>query len=284
MVSAPARRQQVAYARTRGVSERRACALLSVARSALHYESRLMKKDAPALAAMSLLSAQYPRYGYRRIQVFLERQGHRMSTDRAWRLWRQAGFQVPRKRPRKRIAAARPRPQAPLAAGQVWAYDFVFDSCANGQQLKCLTVIDEFARECLAIDVAGSIRSWRVVEVLTQLLSVHGAPKILRSDNGPEFVSRALLRWAASQNLDMALIDPGKPWQNGTTESFNGKFRDECLSMEWFRHRVEAKVVIEQWRRHYNEVRPHSSLGNQTPAAFKKSCLSTTQPEAVLQE
>ena len=284
MVSAPARRQQVAYAQARGVSERRACALMSVARSALHYESRLMKKDAPALAAMSILSAQYPRYGYRRIHVFLERQGHRMGVDRAWRLWQKGGLQVPRKRSRKRVALARPRPQAPLAAGQVWAYDFVFDACANGQQLKCLTVIDEFTRECLAIDVAGSIRSGRVIEVLSQLISLHGAPKILRSDNGPEFVSRALLTWAAGQNHDIALIDPGKPWQNGTTESFNGKFRDECLSMEWFRNRVEAKVVIDQWRRHYNHIRPHSSLGNQTPIAFKKSCISTTKPEAVFQE
>lgn len=136
--------------------------------------------------------------------------------------------------------------------------------------MKCLTVIDEYTRESLAIDVAGSIRSGRVIEVLSQLVSLHGAPKVLRSDNGPEFVSRALLKWAASANLDMALIDPGKPWQNGTTESFNGKFRDECLSMEWFRNRVEAKAVIEQWRQHYNHVRPHSSLGNQTPAAFKK--------------
>jgi len=284
MVSAPARRQQVEYAKRRGLSERRACALLRLARSALHYQSRLREKDAPALAAMAMLSAQYPRYGYRRIRVFLERQGHRMSADRTWRLWRQAGLQVPRKRPRRRIAAARPRPRAPLAAGQVWAYDFVFDSCANGQALKCLTVIDEYTRECLAIDVAGSIRSARVVEVLSRLISIYGAPQVLRSDNGPEFVSCALLRWAASQNLDMALIDPGKPWQNGTTESFNGKFRDECLSMEWFRHRLEAKVVIEQWRQHYNEVRPHSSLGNQTPAAFKKARLSTTQAEAVLQE
>lgn len=284
MVSAPARRQQVAYAKHRGVSERRACALMSTARSALHYESRLIEKDAPALAAMSILSAQYPRYGYRRIHVFLERQGHRMSIDRAWRLWRKSGLQVPRKRSRKRVALARPRPQAPLAAGQVWAYDFVFDACANGQQLKCLTVIDEFTRECLAIDVAGSIRSGRVIEVLAQLISIHGAPKILRSDNGPEFVSKALLKWAISQNLDIALIDPGKPWQNGTTESFNGKFRDECLSMEWFRNRVEAKVVIGQWRQHYNHIRPHSSLGNQTPIAFKKMCLSTTKPEAVFQE
>ena len=132
---------------------------MSVARSALDYESRLIVKDAPALAAMSILSAQYPRYGYRRIHVFLERQGHRMSIDRAWRLWRRAKLQVPKKRSRKRVALARPRPQAPLAAGQVWAYDFVFDACANGQQLKCLTVIDEHTRECLAIDVAGTRES-----------------------------------------------------------------------------------------------------------------------------
>lgn len=180
--------------------------------------------------------------------------------------------------------AGAPRPQAPLAAGQVWAYDFVFDACANGQPLKCLTVIDEFSRECLAIDVAGSIRSGRVIEVLAQLISLHGAPKILRSDKGPEFVSKALLKWANSQNLDIALIDPGKPWQNGTTESFNGKFRDECLSMEWFGNRVEANALIDQWRQHYNYIRPHSSLGNQTPMAFKKWCLSTTKPEAVFQE
>lgn len=284
MVSAPARRQQVAFATQRGISKRRACALMSVARSALHYESKLIEKDAAALAAMSILSAQYPRYGYRRIHVFLERQGHRMSVDRAWRLWRNARLQVPRKRSRKHVALARPRPQAPLAVGQVWAYDFVFDSCANGQQIKCLTVIDEFTRECLAIDVAGSIRSGRVIEVLSQLVSQHGTPKVLRSDNGPEFVSKALLKWATSQNLDIALIDPGKPWQNGTTESFNGKFRDECLSMEWFRNRVEAKAVIDQWRWHYNQIRPHSSLGNNTPAAFKTLCVSTTKPEAVFQE
>jgi putative transposase len=284
MVSAPARRQQVEYAQGRGLSQRRACALMRVARSALHYESRLLYKDASVLAAMGELSGQYPRYGYRRIQVFLERQGYRMSADRAWRLWRKAGLQVLKKRPRRRIAQSRPQPRAAQAAGEVWAYDFVFDTCANGQQLKCLTVVDEFTKESLTIDVAGAIRSGRVVEVLSQLISVHGSPKTLRSDNGPEFVSKALLKWAVGQNLDMALIDPGKPWQNGIAESFNGKFRDECLSMEWFRNRTEAKVVIEQWRQHYNEVRPHSSLGNQTPAAFKRQCVLTTQPEAVLQE
>lgn len=284
MVSAPARRQQVAFAIGRGLSARRSCALLKVARSALRYESIRERCDGPVVAAMRELSAQYPRYGYRRIQVFLERQGYRMSADRAWRLWRKSALQVPRKRPRRRVAGARPRVKAPTGAGQVWAYDFVFDACANGQQLKCLTVIDEYTRESLAIDVAGSIRSARVIQVLSQLISVHGAPQVLRSDNGPEFVSRALLRWAASENLDMALIDPGKPWQNGTAESFNGKFRDECLSMEWFRNRTEAHVVIDQCRRHYNQVRPHSSLGNETPEAFRIKCRSGTQPEAILQE
>ena len=140
--------------------------------------------------------------------------------------------------------------------------------------LKCLTVVDEWTRECLAIDVAGGIRSGRVIEVLTQLVSVHGAPRYLRSDNGPEFVAAAILRWLADAQIDTALIDPGKPWQNATDESFNGKFRDEFLSLQWFRNRVDAKVGIEQWRRHYNDVRPHSSLGYLTPLEFKAAGLA----------
>lgn len=229
-------------------------------------------------------AVSYPRYGYRRIRIFMERQGHAMSAGRAYRLWSKAGLQVPKKRPRRRVANSRPRPQPTSAANQVWAYDFVFDTTATGQQLKCLTVVDEFTRESLAIDVAGSIRSARVIEVLSQLMSVRGVPKVLRSDNGPEFVSSALLRWATGNGLDMALIEPGKPWQNGVAESFNGKFIDECLSMEWFRSRAEAKVVIESWRRHYNEIRPHSSLGNLTPSAFRSLGGKTAETEAVLQE
>ena len=217
---------------------------------------------------MQELARQYPRYGYRRVQVFLGRQGFAMSADRAYRLWRQAGLQVPRRKVRRRAASGRPRPTPASGANQVWAYDFVFDRCANGQQLKCLTVVDEWTRECLAIEVAATIRSSQVIDVLSRLVSVHGAPRFLRSDNGPEFVSRAVLRWLSSSNIDTALIDPGKPWQNGLNESFNDKFRDECLSLEWFRSRAEAKVLIEIWRRHYNEVRPHSSLGYLTPKEF----------------
>jgi len=269
MVSARVRREQIAFVVGRGRSHRQACALLSVARSTITYQSRLAVRDAPVLSDLRELAAQYPRYGYRRMQIFLARRGHVMSADRAHRLWRVAGLQVPRRRPRRRVATGRPRPLPATGPNQVWAYDFVFDACANEQVLKCLTVVDEYTREALAIDVAGLIRSARVIEVLARLISVHGAPAILRSDNGPEFVSRAVLQWLLANDIDTAHIDPGKPWQNGVDESFNGKFRDECLNVEWFRHRHEATVLIEQWRRHYNEVRPHSSLGYRTPHEFK---------------
>jgi len=267
-VSVPARRRQVAYGRERGLSARRACTLLKVERSALSYQGRKAAREAPVVERVRELSAQYPRYGYRRIRIFLGRDGYRMSPGRAYRLWRAAGLQLPRKRPKKRVAAAGPRPQAPCGPNQLSSYDFVFDHCANGRHLKCLTITDEFTKEELAIDVDGRIRSARLIEVLSRLVSTRGAPTFLRSDNGPEFVSKALLSWIVAQGIGTALIEPGKPWQNGVTESFNGKFRDECLSLEWFRSRAEAKVIIEAWRRHYNEVRPHSSLGYLTPKQF----------------
>ena len=171
-----------------------------------------------------------------------------------------------------------------LAGAAQAAYDFVFDACANGQQIKCLTVIDEFTRECLAIDVAGSIRSARVIEVLSKLISVHGAPRRLRSDNGSEFVSRSILRWLGDANIETAFIDPGKPWQNGADESFNGKFRDECLSMEWFKNRTDAKIAIDAWRLHYNSERPHSSLDYLTPEEFKAKASPSHPTRAVLHE
>ena len=211
MVGARVRRQQVAYARTRGLSGRRACALLSVARSTMGYTSRLARKDAPLLDAMRDLAAQYPRYGYRKIRIFLARRGAALSPERTYRLWRQAGLQVPKRRPRRRVATGRPRPVPATGPNQVWAYDFVFDTCADGRSLKCLTIVDEFTREYLAIDVAGSIRSARVIEVLAQLVSVHGAPRYLHSDNGPEFVATAILRWLHAANVETAFIDPGKP-------------------------------------------------------------------------
>lgn len=246
MVSALGRRKQVAHARKRWkLSLRRTCALLDVARSGATYTSKREVADAPVVARMRELAKQYPRYGYRMIQLLLAKQGLTMSVDRAHRLWKSARLQVPRKRPRKRVATGRPRPQAPAGPNHVGAIDFVFDTCADGRQLKCLTVLDEWTRECLAIDVAGGIRAPRVVDVLARLVSVRGAPRHLRSDNGPEFVSRALVTWMTKEGVETAFIDPGKPWQNGTNESFNGRFRDECLGMEWFRSRREAKAIIE---------------------------------------
>ena len=225
------------------------------------------EKDAPVIGAMKRLSGSYPRFGARRILVFLQREGLEIGKERCSRLWAKAGLQVPRKRPRKKVTSAQ-RPLPAKSRNCVWSYDFVHDACANGQKLKCLTKIDEFTRECLAIDVDSGIRSSRVIEVLSKLVLTRGAPRYLRSDNGPEFVSKALCEWATKEKLQLALIEPGKPWQNGTNESFNGKFRDECLAAEWFRNRREAKVVIEDWRIHYNEVRPHSSLNYQTPKQF----------------
>jgi putative transposase len=281
MVSAPARRIAAFYAIERGATQRRACALMQIARSSLRYVPVLPSKSAPVVTAMQRLSGQYPRYGSRRIRVFLGREGIEIGKEKCARLWAEQGLQVPRKRPRRRVALNQPRPLVPVRANSVWSYDFVFDACANGQQLKCLTVVDEYTRESLAIDVAGSIRSGRVIEVLSRLISVRGAPRYLRSDNGPEFVSVALLKWATEQGIECALIDPGKPWQNGTTESFNGKFRDECLAAEWFRNRIEARVVIEDWRQHYNQVRPHSSLNYQTPEAFSKRATTSLSTGAI---
>ena len=282
MVSSQARRAQVAFAIERGHSKRRACELIGVARSALDYRSVRKERDTPVIEAMKRLARQYPRYGYRRIRIFLKREGHAMSWERAHRLWKAAELQLPQRRPRRRVAGSRPRPLPPSGPNSVWAYDFVFDGCANGQQIKCLTVVDEFTRECLAIDVAGSIRSKRVIEVLARLVSERGAPRYMRSDNGPEFVSQAILAWIVESNIESALIDPGKPWQNGTDESFNGKLRDECLSLEWFRSRHEARVIIETWRRHYNQIRPHSSLEYRTPVEFKLHHDSINPEAAIL--
>ncbi len=282
MVSSQARRAQVAFAIERGHSKRRACELIGVARSALDYRSVRKERDTPVIEAMKRLARQYPRYGYRRIRIFLKREGYAMSWERAHRLWKAAALQLPQRRPRRRVAGSRPRPLPPSGPNSVWAYDFVFDGCANGQQIKCLTVVDEFTRECLAIDVAGSIRSKRVIEVLARLVSERGAPRYMRSDNGPEFVSQAILAWIVESNIESALIDPGKPWQNGTDESFNGKLRDECLSLEWFRSRHEARVIIETWRRHYNQLRPHSSLAYRTPVEFKRHHDSINPEAAIL--
>ena len=261
MVGARVRRQQVAYAEGRGLSSRRACALLSVARSTLGYVSRLIARDAPVAAGDarrwpgSIRATAIGRSG-----SSSSAQGHVMSADRTYRLWRQAGLQVPKKRPRRRVATSRPRPLPPTAVNHVWAYDFVFDTCADGRTLKCLTVIDEFTRECLAIDVAGGIRSGRVIEVLTQLVSVHGAPRYLRSDNGPEFVARGDSAVAADGADRDGVHRSGQAvaeWRRRIVQ--REVPRRASLTLQWFRNRVDAKV----------EHRAVAATLQRGPAAFE---------------
>jgi putative transposase len=275
VVSRHARLGQLKVAAAMGMSERRACALFDLGRSCVKRRRTLDDKDATLMNRMAELSAKHPRYGYRRIRALLGREGTRLSPERALRLWRKAGLLVPRKRPRRRVPRSQARPLAAAAANSVWAWDFVHDACANGQVLKCLTVVDEYTRECLAIEVASSIRSERVIEVVARLVAARGAPAHLRSDNGPEFVAQALQDWLVEADIKTAYSDPGKPWQNGLNESFNGKFRDECLDAEWFPSRREAVVVIEAYRRQYNSERPHSSLGYKTPSEFAQTLMGT---------
>jgi len=229
----------------------------------------MKEKDAELRDKLKLIARTHTRYGYRRATALLKQEGEEVNPKRVYRLWRKEGLSLPRRRPRKRVRTLGLRPLAPKQAVEVWAIDFVFDTCANGEKLKMLTVVDEWTRESLAVEVEARINSRSVIGVLAKLMSLHGQPQYLRSDNGPEFVSKAIKQWLSKSGVQTAYIERGKPWQNGLNESFNGKLRDECLNLEWFRNRAEAKVVIEQWRKHYNEQRPHSSLGYKTPAQFR---------------
>ncbi len=172
-----------------------------------------------------------------------------------------------RRRPDRKVCT----PIAATRPNQVWTYDVVYDTCANGQRLKILTVTDEFTRESLAIEVATRMRARQVIQVLEGVIRERGISAFLRSDNGPEFVAQAVQQWLQAQQIQTAYIEPGSPWQNPYGESFNGRLRDECLTLEWFRNVAEAKVVIAMWRREYNQDRPHSSLGYQTPLQFRQA-------------
>lgn len=236
----------------------------------LGYARRRFLRDAELLAVMKRLAQQHPRYGYRRIWALLQRHGMKVNHKRVYRLWREHGWRVRVRPRRKRADPPATRPLAATRPHEMWAYDFVHDRCANGEALKCLVIVDECTRLCLAIEVGGRVASGQVIEALTCLINAHGAPCYIRSDNGPEFVAQAVKAWLSTNGISTAFIEPGKPWQNGAAESFIGKFRDECLNMEWFLSRSEARVIIEQYRQQYNEERPHSSRGYQTPAAVAR--------------
>ena len=251
------------------VSERRACRVLGQVRSTQRRACRSPDDEPSLLKRIVELATQYGRYGYRRVTALLREEGFRVNHKRVERLWRREGLKVPAKQPKRRRlwlndgSCVRLRP---AYRDHVWTYDFVFTRTADGRKLRLLTVLDEFTRECLAIEAARRITSDDVLGTLSRLFVQRGAPRYLRSDNGPEFTARTIRQWLERVEVQTLYIAPGSPWENGYIESFNGRLRDELLNGEIFETVLEARVLCGQWRRHYNTVRPHSSLGYRPPA------------------
>lgn len=251
------------------ISERRACRVLGQSRSTQRHRA-LPPEDEPRLVTrMVEFAMAYGRYGYRRVTALLRWEGWRVNHKRVERLWRREGLKVPQKQPKRgRLwlndgSCLRLRPEH---RNHVWSYDFVADRTHDGRPLRMLTIVDEYTRECLAIDVARRLGSNDVLERLADLMVERGTPDYIRSDNGPEFTAHAVRRWLERVGVKTLFIEPGSPWENGYVESFNGKFRDEFLNGELFYTLTEAKVLIERWRNDYNRIRPHSALGYRPPA------------------
>jgi putative transposase len=260
--------------RSLSVSERRACKALDQARTTQRRNLSPPSDERRLTDDIIALAARYGRYGYRRITAMLQNEGWQINHKRVERIWRKEGLKVPKKQPKKgRLwlndgSCIRLRPEY---KDHVWSYDFMTDRTANGRAFKILNIIDEYTRECLAILIGRKIRNQNVIDLLFNLFIFRGMPEHIRSDNGPEFTAKAIRKWLARLGVKTLFIEPGSPWENGYIESFNGKLRDELLNREVFTTITEAKVLIEQWRREYNQVRPHSALGYRPPA-----------PEAVL--
>jgi len=266
--------------RGQGLSERAACRVVGLERSSYRYQRQGEAARRQLTATVLALAGRYRRYGYRRIGALLRREGALVNHKRVWAIWREQQLSLPRRRPkRRRGTPAADRPTTATRRNAVWTDDFLFDRTERGQLLKLLVVLDEYTRECHLIRVARRLDSRAVLESLAALFRAHGAPASLRSDNGGEFIAAHLATWLARQGSSTVPIAPGHPWENGFVESFNGKLRDECLNEEVFWHERHAQVVIERWRRHYNEDRPHSALGYQTPAAMAAATRGASKDE-----
>jgi putative transposase len=261
------RRAFVAFARAREVPASRACELAKVSRRRLSYASR--KDDGALVAELRDLAAAHPRYGPRRLCVMLRRErGRVVNLKKVRRLCREHGLLLRQKRRRKRRGVGAGVPCRAGHPGHVWAYDFVEDRTETGRKLRVLTVADEFTRECVAVEVEHRMNARYVAGTLLRLFAGRGAPRFVRSDNGPEFVAKHLVRALAASAVEARHIEPGSPWQNGRNERFNGSLRDECLNLETFHNRDHARALIKLFGRAYNERRPHSSLGYLTPKEF----------------
>lgn len=223
------------------------------------------------------LVREHPRYGYRRIWALLRREGWRVNRKRVYRLFRREGLKVPRKKKKRRRLGIKDNAcirRRALARNHVWAWDFIHDRTADGRPLKWLTVVDEYTRECVVLEVARSITARRVIQIMEKAIQERGAPVHARSDNGPEFIALVIRKWMEGSAVQMLYIEPGAPWENGYAESFNSRVRDELLEREEFTSLLEAQVLAKLWRRQYDQERPHSSLEYQTPAEFARTCVS----------
>ena len=267
MTTPSGRRAALEHLTRRGVSQRKACRYLGLSRRVACYRLRQPDKDRVVGQRLITASQDVPRFGYRRMAAWLA-----LSESRVRRLWRTLGLNIPRRRPRRRRSGSDIRLPGAVQPNAVWSYDFVHDQLVDGRVLKLLCVVDEYTRECLAIEVGASLRSQDVILTLSRLMRLYGKPAYVRSDNGAEFTAAKVMRWLRDNAIGPAFIAPGSPWQNGVVESFNGKLRDELLNREWFRTRAEANVLIERWRQFYNERRPHSAHRYQPPAQVRRLC------------
>ena len=252
-----------------GVSERRACRVIGQCRATQRYSPRKERDEDRLRSDVIHLASKYGRYGYKRITALLNQDGWRVNHKRVARIWREEGLKVPSRQPkRSRLwlgdgSCIRRRPEY---RDHVWSYDFVHERTHDNRSFRILTLIDEYSRECLALEVKRRFTSMDVIEVLSDLFLSRGMPEHIRSDNGPEFTSKAIQKWLNNLEVGPLFIEPGSPWENGYNESFNGKLRDELLNGEIFYTLKEARVMIERWRVHYNTKRPHTSLGYRPPA------------------
>ncbi len=249
-----------------GISERRACQLVGLSRSTLRYEPRRSACNEALSARIIELAQVRRRFGYRRIHVLLRRDGSEVNHKRVYRLYRKAELAVKRRKRRKGVAVPREPLLVPTQPNEVWSMDFLMDGLYYGRRIKILAIVDDCTKESVDLVADFGISGHYVTRVLDQAARFRGYPKAIRTDQGPEFTGKALDQWAYTHGVQLKLIQPGKPTQNAYIESFNGKFRDECLNEHWFMTLAHARAVIQEWRQDYNEQRPHSTLGYQTPA------------------
>lgn len=274
MVSPLSRRRAVNLSVERGLGNTaQGCRALGLARSSYYRVSVVSEARHELQGRIVALSHAHPRYGYRRVTALLRRAGDCINAKCVQRVRRRNGLQVSKRQRRtKRLGVSTALRQEATHARQVWSWDFVQDQTQSGTKFRILTLLDEYTRECLAAHVAWSIRAQDVIGAVRAAFTRHGAPEHMRSDNGPEFIAYAVQDWLKECEVKTLYIKPGSPWENGYIESFHDKLRDECLNREIFGSLMEAKVVIEQWREHYNDERPHSALGYQTPREYAARC------------